>query len=523
MINSELIEYNITIISKEKGRVIFELNGHVYNKGTTEFHKVLSSIDLAFEYAYDCLESIIDIYKIGNSVYLKIQTIENIIYGIRLSNYLSSFSHKQNFINNVYNNGHKLLTSYITSTDYVLIDFCCGHGPQSIKPFNYNKSARCSVCSHNKILPYINDCYTLRPDLLRYFINPEDAIGLPIGSQKVMDFICPDCGTIRKNNINNIVSYGFFCKECSDNISYPEKFMQNVLKQLGIDFIYRETPEWSRYVLDGKERKGEYDFIIESNKIIIEMDGQYHYINKFVEFNNQVQIDASKDKIAEQNGYRIIRINCNYPDVNTRFDYIKSSIIEGLSEIFDLSIINWEVIKEKLVFSKMIVACKMWEEDKCLEEISKELILHKATIRRYLRRGNEINLCHFNDDISNFRNLKQKVIKRYTWVKVSNYKSGEMISVFYDMDNFVYNFYNQYGYYMRKETIFANLSGKYSKSIVSNIIILKFEQISEQQYNELSNNKYLISDKLDKNISVISNNKGTFLILDKENYKVYVQ
>lgn len=74
-------------------------------------------------------------------------------------------------------------------------------------------------------MPKINDCFALRPDLLKYFVKQNDALGLPVNSKKRVDLKCPKCGTLKNDSISNLANFGFSCGACGDGISYPEKMM----------------------------------------------------------------------------------------------------------------------------------------------------------------------------------------------------------------------------------------------------------------------------------------------------------
>ena len=121
-------------------------------------------------------------------------------------------------------------------------------------------------------------------------VNKEDAYKYTKCSNKKVYVKCPDCGSIKKDKvrINDLYRYGFSCKKCGDNISYPNKFMYNILDQLNIDFIPEYSPEWL-----GRKR---FDFYIPSLSLIIEMDGGLgHGKRELRKENNSLEIDEWKD------------------------------------------------------------------------------------------------------------------------------------------------------------------------------------------------------------------------------------
>ena len=55
---------------------------------------------------------------------------------------------KEELINLINKNGHKLLSEYINASTKVLIDFNCGHEPHWIKPNSYKNGVRCPYCKN---------------------------------------------------------------------------------------------------------------------------------------------------------------------------------------------------------------------------------------------------------------------------------------------------------------------------------------------------------------------------------------
>jgi hypothetical protein len=71
---------------------------------------------------------------------------------------------------------------------------------------------------------------------------------------------------------------GFNCPACSDKRSRGEKFIYNVLKQVGSDFVIEKSFKWSN--------KRRYDFFIKDLNTIIEVHGSQHYEdNNFNDYN----------------------------------------------------------------------------------------------------------------------------------------------------------------------------------------------------------------------------------------------
>lgn len=141
-------------------------------------------------------------------------------------------------------------------------------------------------------------------------------------SNKRIKVKCPDCGFIREINISQLSTYGFSCPQCSDGISYPNKFVRCVLKQLDIKYIPEFNCDWTN--------KRRYDQYLIDYNTIIENHGIQHYEVKetsiFASANN-FDNDIYKRNLAIENGIsNYIELDCRY---STR-DYIKNSIMNSI-------------------------------------------------------------------------------------------------------------------------------------------------------------------------------------------------
>lgn len=197
----------------------------------------------------------------------------------------------------------------------------------------------CPYCSHRKVFVGETDLWTTHPEIAEMLKDHNDGFIFSFGSGKSVDWICPCCGYVIKNkSIEKVVKRGLSCPICSDGVSYPEKFMTDVLNQLDIDFQRYKIFEWS----DGKI----YDFYIPTLNLIIETHGIQHYIE--CKFSNsksnrtlidEQQNDKYKEQIAVSNGIlHYIVLDCRESNRN----FIKTSILNSkISQFFDLSIIDW--------------------------------------------------------------------------------------------------------------------------------------------------------------------------------------
>lgn len=256
----------------------------------------------------------------------------------------------------------------------------------------------CRVCTNQRVVIGINDMWTTNPELASLLANPYDGYKYTQCSTKKLNWKCPDCGEIIYNiSVKQIyTNKKLFCPYCSDGVSYPNKFMMELLLILHADFKREFYPKWFK-------EKRFYDFLvkIQSEKYIIEMDGGYGHGVKNTRYTTkeqQIKIDNDKDYEAEKRGYRVIRINCNYLKQGDAFEYIKNNVLNSdLSNIFDLSNISWVTLQSKIETSNVKKACWLFNnKTKGMQEIGEILNVTPTTVSRYLKRGNAIGLCNYS-------------------------------------------------------------------------------------------------------------------------------
>ena len=265
---------------------------------------------------------------------------------------------------------------------------------------NLLKGKRCICCANKIVVKGINDIATTNPEFIKYFENIEDAYKHTYASGKKILCKCPNCGYEKESDAHSLSGKGFSCPRCGDGISYPNKFMFNLLEQLNINFKSEYCPQWVN--------KSKYDFYLPDNNIIIEMDGAFHY--KDNNMNGQTkehskQIDYYKDKIAKEHGIKVIRIDCNYTFEN-KFEYVKNNIINSkLNDLFDLNNIDWNKINyNSTVNTLMIKICKLKHDNPNLtssqisELLKPQNSCSKSTIIKWLRLGKELGLCAYDTD-----------------------------------------------------------------------------------------------------------------------------
>lgn len=319
----------------------------------------------------------------------------------------------------------------------------------------YGKKCSCPVCDNNfggLVIKGYNDLATVNPDFVQFLKNKDDAYIYSNNSNKKIELICPICKYMFKQICNQAVNRGLCCPKCNDNISYPEKFMFNLLKQADIDFKRQFSPSWAKPFL--------YDFMFdfESNKYIVEMDGQFHFNNKFSNFNRQQLNDGIKNSLAIDNGYYIIRIDCNYQDVKNRYSYILENILSSeLSRIIDFSKIDFQQCDNSAQNSLVKTISDYWNQGvKNNYEIAKLLKMDRHTIIRYLKKASECNLIDesYEDIKKSNRIYSSKLVGVANGQKIKCNETGEIFNSYqeakrkYGCD--VYNFFKKHCSYCGK-------------------------------------------------------------------------
>jgi len=259
------------------------------------------------------------------------------------------------------------------------------------RPHDILNGNGCPYCSNHKILAGFNDLWTTNPKVANLLVDKNVGYVISEFSHLKYDFECPNCHKIIKNkSVYKVSTCGLQCPNCSDGISYPEKFMSNMLSQLNIEYCHDCSLEWS----DIKR----YDFYIKSMSIIIECHGEQHYSNKTRWINNvekQIDNDNYKKNLAMSNGIKhYIELDCR----QSSCDYIKKSIVNSeLNELFNLSIIDWEKCDLESQNSNVIKVVNLWNNGiKSVSDISNVMKLHRQTITRYLKRMAKLGLCDYD-------------------------------------------------------------------------------------------------------------------------------
>ena len=256
----------------------------------------------------------------------------------------------------------------------------------------------CSCCGNMTVVKGINDVATTHPHLVQYFKNKNDAFLYSAYSNKCPELMCPNCGHVKTGlSMDTLLRSGFGCNMCSDGISYPEKFVNAFLKQLNVEYKMQlscTTHPWcDRYKYD-------FWFKLDEAEYIVEVHGEQHY-RKRGGWHDVKKNDAIKKELAYANGFNnghYIIIDCRHSEL----EWIKSKICESaLTQLFDLSAINWSLCHEIALKNLIKEVCVYWESNTkdspiATSEVAQRFNISASTVLKYLKHGDELGWCNYN-------------------------------------------------------------------------------------------------------------------------------
>ena len=163
-----------------------------------------------------------------------------------------------------------------------------------------------------------------------------------------------------------------------------------------------------------------YDNEIVELKLIVEVHGEQHY--RYTGFKRTLEEEQANDKykyeLAIENGIKPE----NYIIIDFRestLEWGKEHILNSrLSEIFDLSSINWKECEEYALKNIIKEVCDYLNNNETsISQLSILFNLTEGTIRRYLYKGRELGYCDF---INKFEQSdKQTLIVSNYWNNLS--------------------------------------------------------------------------------------------------------
>lgn len=303
---------------------------------------------------------------------------------------------------------------------------------------NLIKTQNCACCTNNVVVKNINDIATREPWMIQFLLNKNDAFIYTPKSNRNIKVKCPDCGRIKSISCYNLYRKHSIGCICGDGFSFGHKYIFKLLTQLKIEFIQNYSPSWCLFYNEFKEKdtKGEYDFIISKNKIIIEVDGGFH--RNYNKMNKQTKeeseyIDIKKEQLANKNGYTIIRIFYDDENINNfKINVLKTKLLSVLN--FNEKDINWHECEAFGMSNlcKQVYEYKKEHNNIALISLSKKFNISITTVRGYLKNGIRVwGDCNYNpkkcmEDV--YIELRLKNSKKVGIFK-DNIKLGEFNSI----------------------------------------------------------------------------------------------
>ena len=280
------------------------------------------------------------------------------------------------------------------------------------RPSNILSGFGCPVCSNKKVLKGYNDIATTHPVIASWLENSEDGYLYTYGSGKKVDWICPFCNTVvKQKTIRDVVRTNRVpCKQCSDGVSYPMKFVVSIFEQLNLDYLTEQRFDWCVFKTnDGINRIGIYDIVFCLNNVnyIIEIDGAFHFKdNKMNNVTKELaqEIDQHKTNLALKNGYKFIRILA----LESNKEYMRNSATSSeLSNILDLDKINWDKCDKDALSSYVLEAAKLWNIYKRASTVASIMNKRSEVIVKYLHKATKAGLCDYDGKLEQVKSGKR--------------------------------------------------------------------------------------------------------------------
>jgi hypothetical protein len=178
----------------------------------------------------------------------------------------------------------------------------------------------------------------------------------------------------------------------------------------------------------------------------------------------------------------MIRIDCDYVHTHKRFSYIKENILNSeISNIFDLSCVDWEDANLNAMHSLVADVARLWEDGFCVADIEKVLPIERHTIREYLKIAGEHNMCSYNKETAIQRRIES--VKSRSSQSCSKpvciYSHNELIGVFPSAQELSRKSVDVCGVFLNQSPIIAVCRGR-KKEYKG----YTFKQITKEQYQQ---------------------------------------
>lgn len=246
----------------------------------------------------------------------------------------------------------------------------------NIDESSIKKGTGCAY-KNNKRIYEGNSLYSvewIRP----YIVDIEEAKKTSPKTSRKIKMQCPVCK--QKKNIapGTVHDYGFSCKYCSKNISYPEQFFIAYTNIKKLPFKHQQKLPKSKRV---------FDSVNYTERLIVELHGIQHYDSNNKWYDRSKESDEEKREYAEENNWTLIELDCS----KSSFEYIRNSIsncsyLPNIKKEEESKIIN-AINHNKNLPMREIINLYI-NEEKSSYEIASILNVHQSTIIRALSKNN---------------------------------------------------------------------------------------------------------------------------------------
>lgn len=264
------------------------------------------------------------------------------------------------------------------------------HYEWKISPDKVLQGHKCPVCSGKIIGPapeYKNSIWASEyKEYFSQYLTEEQMKNYMPHSDKWITVKCPDCKTEKTIQIKRLLC-GIGCI-CGDEISYPNKFVYNVLAQLHLSICPEWSPTWAN-------KKRYDDYLVDFN-IIIENHGIQHYCSDHIiesTLQQQVQNDKYKYELAIKNGIRsYIVLDCRHSNMKWIKNSIMSSELPHLLS-FKEDDIDWFAADAYATTNFVKTVAEMFNNGYNAADIATMLNKNRSTIYKWLKKARQLGWC----------------------------------------------------------------------------------------------------------------------------------
>jgi DNA-directed RNA polymerase subunit RPC12/RpoP len=278
---------------------------------------------------------------------------------------------------------------------YFIADCCHEFLSQPTNVFVDNE-LHCPVCSGRQVVKGVNDMWTTHPELAALLANPEDGYKYTANTHKELLWFCKDCKREFYMQTDKFKIRLHKCPYCSENKSYGEKFLYNLLEQLYIPFEMHKTFEWSD--------KKEYDFYIPELSCIIEVHGKQHYTKSDFSYlggkhyYEEMANDEYKKEIALTNGIlRYIVIDARESNITWIMKSICNSDLPIILR-FNHKEILWEECDKYALGNEVKLVCEKYNELEDIQLVADYFHCSYNTVKNKLKQGATHGWCNYDAD-----------------------------------------------------------------------------------------------------------------------------